>query len=63
MKLGELMMPDYMEALISQKGLPKILDDLRVVVIELATNSGDERLWLLEQDLLIAANELREDYE
>jgi hypothetical protein len=58
-------MPDYMEALISQKGLPQVLRDLRNAVIELAERCEDGTdtgsLWMLEGDLLTAVYEVEED--
>lgn len=53
------MMPDYMEALVSQLGLEKVLDDLHKVVLEMANGTNDKTLWLLEQDLYIVINELK----
>ena len=52
------MMPDYMEALVSQLGLLKVLTDLRTVVIQMAQDADDGRLWLLEQDLSLSIQEL-----
>jgi hypothetical protein len=53
-----MMMPDYMEALISQYGFVKILTDLHKVVFAVATETGDPKLWLLEQDLSLNIQEL-----
>ena len=60
------MMPDYMEAAISAYGLPKVLEDLRINVVEMAENTGsrlygDRKLWLLEHDLTVAIQEFVED--
>ena len=55
------MMPDYMESLVCQLGLDKVLIDLHVVVAALAHEQNDAKLWLLEQDLSMAIQELQED--
>lgn len=52
------MMPDYMESLVSQLGLQKVLIDLHTVVEDMAKTTGDTRLWLLEQDLSLNIQEL-----
>ena len=59
-------MTDYMEALVSELGLVRVLTDLRDVVTKMAENTGsrmygDRQLWLLEHDLTVAIQELEDD--
>lgn len=59
------MMPDYMESHVSYLGLPRVLQDLRKVVLDMAENCYDteyaKKYWLLEQDLAQAINDFVED--
>lgn len=59
------MMPNYMEALVSQLGLPRVLRDLRNVVEQIASNQTDRdeaaRYWWLEEDLSCAINDFPEE--
>lgn len=59
------MMPDYMEALVSQLGLRKVLCDLRLVVEQMANNCTDKdeaaKYWWLEEDLSCSIQDFPED--
>jgi hypothetical protein len=59
------MMPDYMEALISQLGLPRVLRDLRNSVEQIANNQTDKdkaaKYWWLEEDLSCAILDFPEE--
>lgn len=55
------MMPDYMEALISQKGLSQIIKDLRAVVLDMAEEQENVNcLWRTEIDLEVMYTDLVE---
>ena len=55
-------MPDYMEALISQKGLSQVIDDLHTVVKDMAEEQkNNNSLWSTEIDLEIIYEDLKEN--
>jgi len=54
--------PDYMEALISQKGLSQVIDDLHTVVKDMAEEQkNNNSLWSTEIDLEIIYEDLKEN--
>lgn len=56
------MMPDYMEALISQKGLSQVIHDLHIVVADMAEEQkNNNSLWRAELDLEIMHQDLKEN--
>ena len=57
------MMPDYIEALISQKGLSQVIEDLHTVVKDMADMAEGQNsycLWRAELDLDIMYQDLKE---
>ena len=57
---------EYMETLVSQLGIERVLEDLRSVVSKLAEDTDTDdatsrSLFLLEQDLGMAIGELTDD--